>query len=211
MQILPLNPEAPEAAVIAEAVAALRRGGIIAYPSDTCYGLGGDARNAHVLERITALKGGREATKRYSVIARNLRHIESLTVLSPDQRAILAHYLPGPYTFIVVNADFAVSQTSTLGIRWPDYPVTQLLADAFNDAYVTTSANLSGRELIYDVESLQRDLLDHVDKSLWPDVVLDAGTLLPRPSSTVVDLTGDEPRILRPGAGTFQWPITVAQ
>lgn len=206
MEHLNISLENLDLTSIRRAADVLRGGGIVLYPTETCYGLGVDARNQRALARLTALKGGRDDSKRYSVIARDLDHIETLAVVDDDQRRVLSAYLPGPYTFILVNADFAVAQTSTLGIRWPKYPVTQALSDVLNDAYVTTSVNLSGQPAIYDLSQLKAEFLDNLDPALWPDLVLDVGPLPVRPSSAVIDLTQAAPKILRTGPEPFVWP-----
>ena len=206
MEIVPIDPSNPDPQSIQKAARVLRSGGILVYPTDTCYGLGADAQSLRAMQRVTELKGGREAAKRYSVIARDLEHIASLTVLNETQRKILTTYLPGPFTFILLNADFSVASTSTLGVRWPDYPVTQAIADSFGDAYITTSANLKGQGAIYSVDELKDSFFDLVDSSLWPDLILDAGPLTKRLPSTVVNITGSVPRVIREGGRPFQWP-----
>ncbi|MBI4022954.1 threonylcarbamoyl-AMP synthase [Candidatus Berkelbacteria bacterium] len=203
MEHLKISFTNPEPDVIVRAVQVLRQGGCIVYPTDTCYGLGCDARSVRAMKRITQLKG-REEAKKFSVIARDIDHIISLTIVDRLQQSILEQYLPGPYTFILLNADFSVAQTSTLGVRIPDCPVTQAIADEFSEAYITTSANLGGTGALYSFEEIQSSLLAGTRASLQPDLILDAGPLVRSPSSTVVDLTKSEPVIIRQGAGAFR-------
>lgn len=207
MKILTVDPTSPDPGVIAQAARVLREGGLLAYPTDTCYGLGVDARNVRAMSRITQLKGGRDETKRFSVIARDIEHVEELTVVDDVSRAILEAYLPGPFTFILLNTDFQVAQTSTLGVRIPGHAVTQAIATTFGDAYITTSANLMGQPVVYSIQDLQSQLLDQVHPSTWPDIVLDAGPLTQLPPSTVVNLTKQPPQILRQGGLPFIWPL----
>ncbi|MBI4185536.1 threonylcarbamoyl-AMP synthase [Candidatus Berkelbacteria bacterium] len=207
MEICRINPTNPDPAAVDLAARVLRSGGLLIYPTDTCYGLGADARSVRAMERISALKGGRPESKRYSIIARDLEHIEKVTLVNDVQRQILQAYLPGPYTFILMNCDFEVAKTSTLGVRIPDYPVTAALAAAFDEPYITTSANLSGTGAVYSIEELKADFLDRVPPDLWPDLVLDAGPLTLRDPSTVIDLTKDPPTVLRPSTHSFSWPI----
>lgn len=207
MTILPIDPHNPDPYAITQATRVLREGGLLIYPTDTCYGLGVDSRNVRAMNRIVELKGGREQAKRFSVIARDIAHIEELTLVDDQTREILETYLPGPFTFILLNADFQVAQTSTLGVRIPRNAVTQAIADQFGDAYITTSANLSGQGALYSVQDLQDQFLSQVDRSLWPDIVLDAGPLHGNPPSTVVNLTKPPPQILRQGGAEFVWPM----
>lgn len=207
MKTLTINPDLPDQKAIAEAVHVLQEGGLLVYPTDTCYGLGVDSRNVRAMNRIVELKGGREQAKRFSVIARDIEHIEQLTLVDDFTRDILESYLPGPFTFILLNTDFQVAQTSTLGVRIPSSAVTQAIANNFNDAYITTSANLSGQGAIYSIEDLEKNFLSQVDPSLWPDIVLDAGSLDNDPPSTVVNLTKQPPQILRQGGLPFIWPL----
>ncbi len=207
MKTLSIDPVNPDPAIIALAARVLREGGSVVYPTDTCYGLGVDARSVRAMRRIAELKGGRAQTKRFSVIARDIDHIEELTLVDERTREILKAYLPGPFTFILMNADFQVARTSTLGVRIPQHAVTQALARGFADAYITTSANLEGRPALYSAGDLQEHFLAHVDQSLWPDIILDAGPLIEHPPSTVVDVTKPLPQILRQGGLPFVWPV----
>lgn len=206
MQRRKIDPLNPDPVAIELAAQILRRGGLIIYPTDTCYGLGADARCQPAMERIIRLKGKRDA-KKFSVIASDLDHIAELTIVDEEQQQILEQYLPGPYTFILMNADFTVAQTSTLGVRVPDFATTRALSQAFTDAYTTTSANLSGTGGLYTIADIDTQFLHAVDEEEWPDLILDAGDLPVRPSSTVVNLTTLEPTILREGAVPFVWPI----
>lgn len=206
MEIIPVSRMSPEAAAIERAADILRRGGIIIYPSDTCYGLGCDARNPRAMARIAALKG-RDHAKKFSVIARDLDHVRALTLATDEQLRVLEAHLPGPYTFVLLNADFAVATTNTLGVRIPDDPVIRSLSQAFGEPYTTTSANLSGMGAIYRTADLHAELLDQLPPDRRPDLILDAGDLPVVPASTVVDLTQSTPVVLRQGAGEFHYTI----
>lgn len=207
MTILPINPIDPDPDVIVQATRVLHDGGLLVYPTDTCYGIGVDARNERALSKLTEFKGGRDSTKRFSVIARDIQHIAELCLVSEAQWSILANYLPGPFTFILLNTDFQVAQTSTLGVRIPDHAVTAAIANQFKDAYISTSMNRSDQPTAYSVEDIEQRLLDSVDRSLWPDLILDAGALPPNPSSTVVNLATIPYQVLRQGGQPFVWPL----
>ncbi|MBI4032461.1 threonylcarbamoyl-AMP synthase [Candidatus Berkelbacteria bacterium] len=205
MDILPINQHRPEERAIQAAVSTLRRGGILIYPTDTCYGLGCDARNVRAMARIAQLKG-RAAAKKFSVIVRDVDSIEEITVVNGVQREIIQHYLPGPYTFVLLNADFRVASTNTLGVRVPDCAITQAIASAFGEPYITTSANRAGTGALYSQAEIRENLLNHLDLGHLPDLILDAGELPRTDTSTVVDLTKSPPVVLRQGSGVFTWP-----
>lgn len=207
MDIRTISAIRPDPVTIDLASKVLRRGGIIVYPSDTCYGLGADARNERAMAKIEEMKQGRSPRKRFSVIARDVEHIREITFVGEEQHAILSHCLPGPYTFILLNLDFRVAQTNTLGVRVPSFPVTQAIADVFEEPYLTTSANFAGEGALYTSLDLREKLIDRLPEHLYPDLVLDAGDLPERPSSTVVDITKLPPKILRQGLGEFSWPL----
>ncbi|MBI2590121.1 threonylcarbamoyl-AMP synthase [Candidatus Berkelbacteria bacterium] len=202
MKILTLSPQKPDSSAIQAAVEVLKRGGVLIYPTDTCYGLGTDARNRRAIQRLLALKD-RETGKKFSVIAQDLEHIERLAQLSDYQRETLKRYLPGSYTFILLNADFGISPTNTIGIRIPDYPITQVISQTFHDAYITTSANLSGQGALYSLEDIKKHFLHVVPQESQPDLILNAGALPQVPSSTVVDLTTTPPTLIRQGNAHF--------
>lgn len=202
MIVRAVHREDPDPAVMAEAATVLRRGGVLLYPTDTCYGLGCDARNTQAMAKIGAMKG-RDGAKKFSVIIPSVHSADTIVMVSEEQRKILEKHLPGPFTFILINVDFRVAATSTLGIRVPDCPVTQKIASLFGEPYITTSANLSGTGALYSFQEIKHNLLDHLPNDLQPNLILDAGELPRTDASTVVDLTGSVPHIVRQGSGTF--------
>lgn len=177
MEILKINPQNPDPKIIKQAAELIRSGGILTYPTDTCYGMGVDFNNKKALERLNQLKR-RTPDKKFSVIVRNLEMIKRICEVDKEQEKILSKNLPGPFTFILKLRN----KNRTLGIRIPDYLITQMLADELDAPYTTTSANISGQKECYDVECI-------VSK-MKPDLILDTGKLPSNPPSTVVDLTG---------------------
>ncbi|MEK7184013.1 MAG: L-threonylcarbamoyladenylate synthase [Patescibacteria group bacterium] len=206
MERLHLDPTNPDPAVLQQAGDILRRGGVIIYPSDTCYGLGADVRNALARERIGRMKQ-REESKKYSVIAKDIELIERIAIVDEVQLAILKHYLPGQYTFVLLSADLSILNSNTIGVRMPKNLVTQGIANAFGSPFISTSANLGGQPTLYSYDQLQEDFLQLIDPDDLPNLILDAGILPHNPPSTVVDLTATPPAILRQGAVPFVWPL----
>ncbi len=206
MKVLAIDPGNPDPAAIGAAVGILRKGGVLIYPTDTCYGLGADPRNKRAVQRLSAMKQ-RDESKKFSVITKDLDQIGSITILKDAQRAVLERYLPGPFTFVLLAANLQLFGSNTIGVRIPDHPVTRQIADAFDGPFISTSANLGGHPAIYSYQDIQEDFLHLIDHDNLPDLVLDAGVLPQNPPSTVVDLVKQPPVVIRQGAAEFRWPL----
>jgi tRNA threonylcarbamoyl adenosine modification protein (Sua5/YciO/YrdC/YwlC family) len=175
----------------AEAVAALRRGEPVVLPTDTVYGLCCDASTRGPTERLYALKR-RELTQPSALIAASA---DDLAAAVPELER--AQILPGPYTLILPNParrfPWICGETpEKIGVRVPELPDVAVEVVRELGVVVATSANLHGESSPRRIEDLAPEL--------HACVVVDAGELLGTPS-TVVDCTGDEPRVLRQGAG----------
>lgn len=188
---------------IDNAVAALRAGKLIALPTETVYGLGADARNPDALRRIFAAK---ERPTDHPLIV----HIASVDQLSdwareiPESARLLAEaFWPGPLTLIFKKApdvlDLITGNQDTVGVRIPSHPVAHALLAAFGGGVAAPSANRFGRISPTTAEAVREEL------GFAVDVVLDGGQSEVGVESTIVDVTGDAPVILRPGM------ITAAQ
>lgn len=206
MKVLQIDPLQPDASIIKEAARILRSGGVIIYPTDTCYGIGADARNPRARGRIVKMKQ-RDESKKFSIIVKDIELIEKIAFVDDEQRAILRHYLPGQFTFVLMNADLSILNKNTLGIRIPDNIVTQSIADAFDSPFISTSANIVGQPTLYSYSEINEDFLQLIDPENLADLVLDAGILPQNLPSTVVNLVKKPPVILRQGAVKFTWPI----
>jgi L-threonylcarbamoyladenylate synthase len=184
--------------VIARAVEVLRAGGIVAFPTETVYGLGVDAANADALRRLFAVK---RRPLSHPVIVHAARTAQ-LDELGRDVPAV-AHALadafwPGPLTLVVARREGRVAPEATggretVGIRVPDHPVALALLDAFGGGIAAPSANRFGR--------VSPTTADHVRADLGADVdiVIDGGPCAIGVESTIVDVTGPEPTVLRVG------------
>lgn len=204
MKVIKINPNNPEPELIDQVVDVLQRGGTFIYPTDTCYGLGGDARNPRVKEKISHLKD-RPAGKYFSVVIKDMAMANQVAFLNEEQKQILEQYLPGPFTFLVPNTDYEILKSNSIGLRIPDYKITQMIADRLNEPFITTSANISGGENPYSCFALDQGILnpDRGSQNL-PDIVIDAGELPKVPSSTVVDLASKPYKVIRQGGGEFK-------
>lgn len=198
MEIVRLKDKGVDYAV-KKALAVLKKGGIIIYPTDTLYGLGVDARNGEALTRLKELKG-REGKKPISVIVSDIKHMEACGVLTVEAKRLAATFLPGPLTLVVQahpSMPTEIQLNGAIGLRIPKHEFCEKLARAYNGPITTTSANISGLPTKRTVE----DIIWHFGKNIsHVDLVIDAGELPESPPSTVVRCTDETPYVLREGA-----------
>ncbi len=196
-----------DASVMGDAAAVLLSGGLVAFPTETVYGLGADACNEIAVGRIYSVKG-RPADHPLIV------HIASMDALGdwaddvPAYAISLARdYWPGPMTLVVTRselaADFITGGQDTVGVRVPNHPVALGLLEAFARAggkgVAAPSANRFGNVSPTTAQAVSDELSDYIAGS---DVILDGGACAVGVESTIIDCTGDVPKILRPGAIT---------
>lgn len=177
----------------------LQGGGLIVAPSDTVYGLVCDATNDEAVRKLIAVKN-RPFGKPISVFTNGLPMIESLTVVG-NHKTVLQSLLPGPFT-IVLPSKHAVSsllesERGTLGVRLPQFPLITELVTLFGKPLTATSANVSGKHPHYEPDGFMHEL--STTKRTLIDYVLSNGKLPHNKPSTIVDLSGTEPRLLRRG------------
>lgn len=189
--------------VVARAAGTIRRGGTIVYPTDTIYGIGADATSADAVEAVFAMKE-RDRGRPLLVLADSMAMALRCTrPPSLQAEALLRTYWPGPVTFILRAGDVFPSSitggTGTIGIRVPRNRFCTTLAALVGKPIISTSANLSGMAGGTDVESIAAEFEGKVD------LIVDAGSVNDPTPSTVVDITGELPRIVRRGAVEVQW------
>jgi tRNA threonylcarbamoyl adenosine modification protein (Sua5/YciO/YrdC/YwlC family) len=199
--LLEIHPEHPQQRLIARVVDCLRNGGIIAYPTDTTYGIGCSIFNKKGIERIYRMKQ-REHKKPFSFICPNLSEVARFARLSNTAFKILKRYLPGPYTFVLEATrdvpDLLLTRQKTVGIRIPDNRICLEIVQMLGSPIVTTSANLSGDEPTGNPGFID-DIFGH-----QLDIVVDGG-ILTKEVSSVVNLVNDTPEIIRAGMGDLSW------
>jgi tRNA threonylcarbamoyl adenosine modification protein (Sua5/YciO/YrdC/YwlC family) len=199
--ILSINPQTPQKRLIHHVVQCLKQGGVIAYPTDTIYGLGCDIFNRKGLKRIYQIKQ-RDQKKPFSFICADLSDVANYAQVSNFAFRIMKRHLPGPYTFILeatrVVPDLVTTRQKTVGIRIPANPIALSIVRDLGHPLVTTSANLSGDEPLYDPSLLA----ERIGKMI--DLVVDGGIIMGDPS-TVISLIGDRIDVLRRGAGPTDW------
>jgi len=183
---------------LSTAVSILREGGVVAYPTDTVYGLGAAISHEEAVKRVYRIKG-RPLTRPLSLLVADLdsltRVARELTVVA---RRLAEKMLPGGLTLVVRRSSeippWVTSGGDTVAVRIPDHPVTLELIRRLGQPLIGTSANLSGRPSIRDVEGVRIQLGNLVD------FILDGGVCPGGIESTVVDVTGERAIIIRAGA-----------
>ena len=193
--IVEINPHNPQPRLISQVVEILKQGGVIAYPTDTTYGIGCSILNKKALERIYRIKQ-RERNKPLSFICADLAEISSYAQVSNFAFKTMKRLLPGPYTFVLeasrIVPDLLMTRQKSVGIRVPDNPICLAIVRELGHPIVTTSANLSGEEPLGDPFLLDEELGSQLD------LVVDGG-ILTADVSSVVSLVGDQPLVLRQG------------
>ena len=185
---------------IARAVEILRRGGLVAFPTETVYGLGADAGNADAIRRIYAAKQ-RPNDNPTIVHVADAQSAQRYAAAWPEHAQRLAgRFWPGPLTLVVPRSDRVVPEASagleTVGLRCPDHPLALRLLRAFDGPVAAPSANRSTRVSPTTAQHVRDELGGSVD------LILDGGPCSVGIESTVLDLSGSRPTILRPGAVT---------
>nr|WP_320115934.1 L-threonylcarbamoyladenylate synthase [uncultured Desulfuromonas sp.] len=199
--MLSINPENPQQRYIDQVVDCLKKDGVIAYPTDTIYGVGCDIFNKKGIKKIYQLKR-RDAKKPFSFICSDLSEIATYAHVSNMAFKIMKRHLPGPYTFVLdasrVVPDLVMTKQRTVGIRMPDNAITLEIVRQLGHPLVTTSANISGDETYQDPSLIHDDWGNHLD------MVVDGGLLYGEPS-TVISLRNDQIEVLRQGCGATDW------
>ncbi len=194
---LPIDPLAPAPAAVEQAVRVLRGGGLVAYPTDTLYGLGADPRRAEAVERLFRAKG-RAAEKAVPLIAGDLRQVErQVGVLTRLARRLARRFWPGPLTLVIEAAPTLdsrlLAQGDTVAVRVPDLPLARALPQALGGPLTATSANRAGATPPTTAAATVTALASAVA------LVLDGGPTTAAEPSTIVDARGASPVLLRPG------------
>lgn len=199
--ILEVNPEHPQPRKIDQVVGVLRGGGLIAYPTDSVYGIGCDIENASAIQRLQNLvRDIKEAPDHapLSFICKDLSNIAEYAVIGDYAYRSMRRMLPGPYTILLEATKRVPSvmrkRRKTVGIRVPDAAIPLSIVEYLGNPIATTSATLPDGELIPDPWTLN-DLFGHAI-----DLIIDGGYLFPEPT-TVIDFTEDLPRLIRAGKG----------
>ncbi len=176
----------------AEASAVLRKGGVLIYPTDTVYGIGGDARNPEIVERVREIKGKKEGV--FSVILGGIGMVGEYAVTEGKAMQYVLESFPGATTLILESKkELPVVKGGKLGVRVPEHIFMRRLSLELGMPIVSTSANRSGEKAPTEFLEIEKRVLEAAD------LAIDGGKTLHGMSSTVVDVEGE--KVLRSGAG----------
>lgn len=200
-QLLTIHPTHPQGRLVAQAAAVVREGGVIVYPTDSCYALGchiGDKAAAERLRRIRQV----DETHHFTLVCRDLSEIATFAKVDNAQYRLLRAATPGPYTFLLeasreVPRRLAHPRRRTIGLRVPEHVIAHALLSELDEPILSTTLLLPGYdEPLNDAEEIRAALARQAD------LVIDGGACGLEPT-TVVDLTGEAPRLVRKGAGAL--------
>lgn len=189
------------AEVIEQAVAVLAAGGLVIYPTETCYGIGADATNQEAIDKVLEYKTKRR-DKALSIAVTDIKMAEEYVEINNTARRVYENFLPGPITVVSKSvgntADQVASSMGTQGVRVPDYKLIRDIVAAFGKPMTSTSANASYKKTPYTIA----DIVDNIgDKQkALVGLIIDAGELSRRKPSTVIDTTLDNIHIVRQGS-----------
>ncbi|MCX8066485.1 MAG: L-threonylcarbamoyladenylate synthase [Anaerolineae bacterium] len=196
-QVFPVDPDRPDAALIAHAAAIIRSGGLVAFPTETVYGLGADGLNPAAVARIFEAKGRPPTDPLILHIAELEALSELVQAVPPAAQKLAHHFWPGPLTFVLpkrpVVPDLVTAGLPTVAVRMPAHPVALALIRAAQTPIAAPSANRFGHTSPTTAQHVLDDLEGRID------LILDGGPTPVGVESTVLDLTGPVPTILRPG------------
>lgn len=198
-QYFELHRQNPQQRLIRRAAEIVRGGGLIAYPTDSCYALGCHIGDAAALERLRRIRGA-DRHHQFTLVCRDLREIGRYARVETWQFRLLKAATPGPFTFLLpatreTPRRLQHPKRRTIGIRVPDHPVPQMLLQELGEPLMSSTLLLPGDELPLTDGAQIRDRLEH-----QLDAVLDGGHCGIMPT-TVVDLASSPPQIVRAGLG----------
>jgi len=198
-QYFDIHPTHPQKRLVRKAAEIVRGGGLIAYPTDSCYALGCDRAAAGALERLRRIRGFDER-HRLTLMCRDLAEMARYAVIDDAQFRLLKSVTPGSYTFILRarrEVPRRIARKKTIGVRIPGHPVAHALLAELDEPMLSATLLLPGEHTpLADAQEI-RQRLEH-----QLDLVIDGGACGVEPS-TVIDLTEDTPRVVREGKGSL--------
>lgn len=201
-QFFEIHPDNPQPRLIKQAVAILREGGIVAYPTDSSYALGCHVGDKRAMERIRRIRQ-LDDKHNFTLVCRDLSEISNYAKVDNTAFRLLKAYTPGPFTFIFkatheVPRRLQHPKRKTIGIRIPDHRIAQALLDELGEPIMSSTLYLPERDFPETEAWEIRERLEHA-----VDAIIDSGACSPEPT-TVVDMSGDVPEILRQGQGKIE-------
>ncbi|MCO7186716.1 L-threonylcarbamoyladenylate synthase [Tenacibaculum sp. XPcli2-G] len=201
-QFIKLYNDNPNPKEIEKIVKVLQNGGLVIYPTDTVYGLGCDITNTKALEKVARIKKVKPEKANFSFVCNDLSHLSDyVKQIDTATYKILKRALPGPYTFVLPGSNSlpkAYKKRKTVGIRVPDNNIARAIVAALGNPIVSTSIHDEDEVLEYTTDP---ELIFEKWQNIV-DIVVDGG-YGDNHASTVIDLTTDEPEVIREGKGSL--------
>jgi tRNA threonylcarbamoyl adenosine modification protein (Sua5/YciO/YrdC/YwlC family) len=201
-QFFAIHPTHPQVRLVRRAADILRAGGLIAYPTDSCYALGCHIDDAKALERLRRVRG-LDAKHHLTLMCRDLAEISNYAIVDDARFRLLKAAIPGSYTFILrakrqVPRRIMHARRKTIGVRVPGHAVAHRLLDELNEPILSATLLLPGEQSpLSDAQEIRARL----ERQL--DLVIDAGSCGAQ-ASTVLDLTEEQPVVVRVGKGSLE-------
>ncbi|MEX2353034.1 MAG: L-threonylcarbamoyladenylate synthase [Gammaproteobacteria bacterium] len=202
-QFFKIHPDNPQPRLIGQAVAILQQGGVIVYPTDSCYALGCLIDRRSALERIVRLRS-LEPDHHFTIICPDLSGIGVLAKVGNSAFRLIKAHTPGPYTFLLkatreVPKRLQNPKRKTIGLRVPDNKICLDLLTSLGEPMLSTSLVLTGNTMPETDPEIIRDKIGKL-----VDLVIDGGMIGPD-ETTIIDLSSDEPELVRKGKGDISW------
>lgn len=198
-QFFSIHPTHPQKRLVRQAADIVRSGGVIAYPTDSCYALGCDRGNGKAVERLRRIRGLDER-HRLTLMCRDLAEMAKYAVVDDAQFRLIKSVTPGSYTFILRarrEVPRRLQRKKTIGVRVPGHPVAHALLAELDQPMLSATLIPPGEQVPL---SDAQDIRARLEREL--DLVIDAGSCGTQPS-TVIDLSTEAPRVLREGKGSL--------
>ncbi len=202
-QFFQIHPENPQLRLIKQAVTILDAGGIIVYPTDSCYALGCHIGDKKALDQIRKIRRLDEAHE-FALMCSDLSQLSRYVKVSNEQYRLLKSITPGPYTFVLpatkeVPKRLQWEKRKTIGLRVPDSAIVQMLLSELGQPIYTTTLIMPGRNLPMNDAYEIREKLEH-----QVDLIIDGGACEMEPT-TVLDMTQQQPEVIRQGRGDTEF------
>ncbi len=209
MQTYKLYANNPNTRILQDIAQVIRHGGIVIYPTDSVYAIGCDALNQHAVEKIYQYRKEEQKNGHLSIICRDISQAAEYVRISDRQFKLLRKNLPGPFTFILeagLKLPKVFRSRNTVGIRIPDQPILHALLEELDGPILTTSlkVQVEDEEAENQISYMTDPFLIEEAFQNQADVLIDGGYGEDQPS-TVVDLMGEDPEILRAGVGNLEY------
>ncbi|MFF7707924.1 L-threonylcarbamoyladenylate synthase [Pseudomonas sp. NPDC007930] len=198
-QFFQIHPQNPQLRLIKQAVDIIRRGGVVVYPTDSSYAIGCQIGDKSAIERVRRLRQ-LDDKHNFTLLCRDLSQLGLFAKVDTRQFRLLKTYTPGPYTFIL-NATREVPRLllhpkrRTIGLRVPQHPIALALLEELGEPLMSVTLALPGDEEPLNDPAEMRERLEH-----FVDLIIDGGAG-GHAASTVIDMSGDEPDVVRVGCG----------